>query len=146
MAELKSRNVTIKIVGSRLIYKQRLKMDSEGQERRRFPRAAFPCKIAVGSPIRWLTFHTEDLSAGGIKVILDERLTVYSSVSLEIFFERDMRVICKGRVSWVEKINSLEMESHPLMFIMGIEFTQISDSDKAYIQRLVKVLSLSGKK
>ena len=122
-------------------------MDSEGQERRRFPRAAFPCKIAVGSPIRWLTSHTEDLSSGGIKVILDEKLNVYTTVGLEIFFEKDKSIKCKGRVAWVEEeANPLEMTSEPIIFITGIEFTEINDNDKQYIRRLVKVLSFRKKK
>jgi hypothetical protein len=122
-------------------------MNSQEQERRKFPRAAFLCKIAVGSPIRWLTSHTENLSAGGIKVILDEKLNVYTTVGLEIFFEKDKSIKCKGRVAWVEEeVNPLEMASEPIIFITGIEFAEISDNDKQYIKRLIKVLSFRKKK
>ena len=122
-------------------------MDSEGQERRRFPRAAFPCKIAVGSPIRWLASHTENISAGGIRVILEERLGVFTPVSLEIFLEKERSIKCKGKIAWVkEEVNPLEIEGEPIMFDTGIEFTQINDSDKEYIKKLVKVLSFLKKK
>ena len=114
----------------------------DGRERRRFPRVAYHCKTAVGSPIRWLTSHTENISAGGIRVILDERLKVYNSVSLELFLEGETTTKCKGRIAWVgEEVNPLDMQNKPIMFVTGIEFTEIHDYDKDYIRRLVKLLS-----
>jgi hypothetical protein len=122
-------------------------MESKGQERISFSRAVFPCKIAVGSHIRWMPSHAEDLSAGGIKVILEEKLSVYTPVSIELFFEKDKSIKCKGKIAWVEEeVNPLEMEIKPIIFVTGIEFTEISDSDKEYIRKLVKVLSLREKK
>jgi len=119
----------------------------DGQERRRFPRVVFPCKTAVGSPIRWLTSHTENISAGGIRVILDERLRVYNSVSLELFFEKEAATKCNGRIAWVkEEANPLDMQNRPTMFVTGIEFIEILDYDREYIKRLVKLLSFLKKK
>ena len=122
-------------------------MGWEGQERRRFPRAIFPCRIAVGSPIRWLASHTEDIGAGGVKVILEERLPLCTPVSVELFFEKDKSIKCKGKIVWVEEeLNPLDMNSEPLMFVTGIGFTEIKDHDKEYIEKLVRVVSILRKK
>lgn len=112
----------------------------EGQERRKVLRKSFPCKITVGSPIRLFTIHTEDLSEGGVRVFLDEKLALFTTVGLEIFFEREKPLKCKGRISWVkEKVNP--MIKQPILFDTGIQFLDISDSGKEYIKRLVKILS-----
>jgi hypothetical protein len=118
-------------------------MEWDGVERRRFPRAEFPCKVIIGSPIRLLASHTENIGEGGIRVILEERLHPFTKVSLELFFEREKPIRCKGRVVWiVEKVNPIENE--PLLFDTGIEFVEINETDKEYIRRLVETI-ISGK-
>lgn len=119
----------------------------DGQEKRRFPRVAFPCRIAVGSPLRWLTSHTEDISEGGIRVILEERLSVPALVNLELFFEKGKSIKCRGRVVWIEEqINPINRESEPIGFLTGIEITEINDNGKEYIRKLVRVISILKKK
>ena len=111
-----------------------------GQERRKFPRAEFPCKIIVGSPIRLLVSHTENLGEGGIRVILEEKLSAFTNVGLEIHLEKEKPIKCKGRIVWVkEAVNPIERE--PVMYDTGIEFIEIADCDKEYIRKLVNKLS-----
>ena len=118
----------------------------EGKERRRFLRKVFHCKIAVGSPLRWLTSHIEELSTGGLRVILEERLNIFAPVSLELFLEKKLSVKCKGKVVWVEEeVNPVHMENEPVAYITGIEFTQMQEKDKQYIKRLIKILSIVKK-
>lgn len=113
--------------------------------RRKFPRAAFPCKIIMESPIRLLVSHTENLSEGGIRVILEEKLNAFANVGMEMFLEKDRPIKCKGRVMWVmEKINPLDHKA--TLYDTGIQFTNINQADKDYISKLVNVIvsGLSG--
>jgi hypothetical protein len=119
----------------------------DGSEKRKFPRVVFPCRLAVGSPLRWLTSHTENISEGGIRVILEEKLRVLALVSLELFFEKDKSIKCRGRVVWVEEeVNPIDKESEPIGYVTGIEITEISDNDREYIKKLVRVVSMLKKK
>jgi hypothetical protein len=120
-------------------------MKWSGEERRRFPRAEFPCKIIISSPLRLLTSHTENIGEGGIRVILEEKLDPFTVVGLELFFERERPIKCRGRVVWVvEKVNPIERI--PLLFDTGIEFTKISECDREYIRRLVNKIIPSEEK
>lgn len=116
-------------------------MGWDGGERRKFPRVVFPCKIVVGSPIRLLTTHTENIGGGGIRVILEEKLDIFTVVGLELFLEREKPIKCRGRIKWVvEKVNPLER--YPLLFDTGIEFVEISDCDREYVLKLInKIVS-----
>jgi len=116
-------------------------MEWTGPERRRYSRAEFPCKIFVGAPIRLLHSHTENISEGGIKVILEEKLRPFTIVGLEIFVDKEKPIKCKGKVIWVkERVNPLERK--PVSFETGIEFIEIADCDREYIRKLVdKLLS-----
>ena len=119
-------------------------MSFEGQERRKFPRALFPCKIILGSPVRLITSHTENIGEGGFRVLLEEKLSVFTNVGVEIFLEKDKPIKCKGRIVWVvEKVNPLAGES--LMFDTGVEFTDMGDHDKSYVVNLVDTLLIEKK-
>ena len=114
-------------------------MNWEGQERRRFPRAVFPCKIILSSPIRLFSSHTENISEGGVRVLLENKLELFTTVGLEIFLEKERPIKCKGRVVWViEKVNPLKREC--LMFDTGIEFSEISNQDREYIRNLITTI------
>ena len=112
-------------------------MDWKGKERRKFPRAVFPCKIIVNSSSRQLHSHTENLSKGGTRVILEEPLERFTTVRLELSPSVDTSIHCKGRVIWViEKTNPIE--DRPAMYDTGIEFVDMNGADKAYIQELLE--------
>jgi len=120
-------------------------MNWNGQERRRFPRANFPCKIVissppqVGAPPQELVSHTDNIGEGGIRVILEKRLSYSDTVGLDLYLSKDKPIKCKGRVIWSrEKMNPLE--GQPIMFDTGIEFTTISDSDREYIAKMVDAI------
>ena len=76
-------------------------MDWEGIEKRRFVRANFPCKIAIYTPAQHiLASHTENIGAGGVRVILEEKLEIASNVGLEIYLEKEP-IVCEGKIVWV---------------------------------------------
>lgn len=112
-------------------------MSWDGKERRRFVRAAYPCRIIVKSGLKIFSSQTENISAGGVKVILEEKFKHYTSVDLELFFEKDNPIICNGRVIWVME-RGQSVEKKPFMFDVGIEFISIRDSDREYINKIVE--------
>ncbi|MFH1338742.1 MAG: PilZ domain-containing protein [Candidatus Omnitrophota bacterium] len=120
-------------------------MGWEGEEKRKFPRVIFPCRIVIGSPIRLLVSHTENIGEGGIRVILEEKLSAHTMVGLEIYVEKEKPIKCKGKVRWIgEKVNPLDRES--LLFDTGIEFVGIDEADRQYIRKLVEIVLAQEKK
>lgn len=108
-------------------------------ERRKFARAEFNCKITINSPGRMFITHTEDISAGGTKVILEERLASGREVSLNIYLKQDMSLQCRARVVWVvSKMNPLEQT--PTVYVTGLQFTDLPLLQAEYIKKLVKVI------
>lgn len=114
-------------------------MNRRDMERRKFPRASFPCKIIVEAPLRLMTSYTQNIGEGGVRVILEEKLEVYEPVSLELFFSRENSVKCKGRIVWVvEKFNPIENTA--VTFDTGVEFTNIGEGELRYIQKIVRAI------
>ena len=114
-------------------------MNWDGQERREFPRAKFPCKIFVYYLNKTIFAQTENISRGGVRVFLDEELEDWSAVRLELMIKEDKSIKCEGQVRWVKKM------THPILkeiirFSIGIMFTIISDQDSEYLQNLVEQL------
>jgi len=117
----------------------------EGQEKRRFSRAVFPCRVVVGSPIRLLVSHTENIGEGGVRVFLEEKLEPLTVVGLELYLEKERPIRCKGKVVWVQdKVNPIKKQ--PLLFDTGIEFIGIDNSDRQYIKNLVDTILAQEKK
>jgi len=115
----------------------------DGKEKRLFSRADFACKIIVTAPPLTLISRTENISKGGMRVILAKRLEVLDMVDLELSLKRDKIIRCKGKVIWVkEKAPSAEAQS--VMFDTGIQFIGISHSDRDYIGEVVEAV-LTGK-
>ncbi len=110
------------------------------EERRKFPRANYPCRIILfsGEEREVLSLHTENISAGGIRIILDKKMDINSSVDIEMFLEVKP-IKCKGRVVWMTDIRPVKGEKS-FIFDVGIEFTEITEEDKDKIQQLVEML------
>lgn len=114
-------------------------MGWDGAEKRNFVRADFPCKIVIYTPRKHtLVSHTEDIGAGGVRVIIEENLDIASLVGLEISLS-DAQISCKGRIVWVvEKPDSGNNESSS--WDTGIEFYEIDEKDKKTIDRFVNTI------
>lgn len=120
----------------------------DGREKRRFIRANFPCQITIYTPSKHtINTHTKNISAGGVRVIIEEKCDIFSLVGLKIYLNRESRpgvqergesIACKGRVVWVlEKNHSL---NKPHLYDTGIEFYQIDEEDKKIINNFVKAI------
>lgn len=107
-------------------------------EKREFHRIKIACKISLVLSQKHLAFntHTEDISAGGMMIILEEEVAPSTVVDLELFLWYEEKPIkCKGKIVWVNEITP--KETKPRLFNAGIKFIEISDSDRAEITKFV---------
>jgi len=115
-------------------------------EKRLFPRINIVCKISTVFGDRLLVFntHTENVSGGGIRVILEEKLNVTTQVDIELFlFHTELPIRCKGQVIWAVELKP-ERIMHRL-FYTGIKFVEISDHNREEIKKLVaEILAKEG--
>lgn len=114
-------------------------MKNTDKEKRKFPRAIFPCKIVVDSPRRQITSQTENIGKGGIRINLDQELAPSSIVGLRLFLRGEKPIRCEGKVKWVMRKENPMVGKCPL-FYTGVEFTTISDSNKDSINKIVDTL------
>ena len=117
-----------------------------GIERRRFPRAEYPCKIVVRAPrLHSFSTHTENIGCGGIRIIIEEEFKVGNILALKLFLGKDQVVHCKGKVVWAVSIkNPLVVGSS--LFDLGLEFVDLKGSSAQDIQDLVSKLLESKNK
>lgn len=105
-------------------------------------RVAFECVVIVKKKETSLVFktETENVSAGGICVILEKGLLKNTPVEIELFLTDDpVPLICGGRVAWTIHRNEYAKKK-PSQFDTGIEFNDIADEDKARLKRIVEEL------
>ena len=95
-------------------------MNTENNEKRKFQRHDFPCKIFLRFPQgEVLSTYTRNISQQGVKVLLDKKLDISTIVDIEIYFEQEP-TICKGKVVWVkEKENPSRKDS--IIYATGIK-------------------------
>ena len=115
----------------------------DGINRRRFPRVNFPCYIRVckkKSHREFLT-QTENISCGGIAVVLEENLGLFEEVELKMDLKDSNPLVeCGGMVVWVVKrTNPHEPKSAAID--TGIEFANLKQTDRVRIDAIVKRLT-----
>ena len=85
-----------------------------GEEKRRFTRGDFPCKIYLYTPDqRIISLYTKDISRGGVGLMLDEKLDEGAVVNVESFL-LDEHVTRKGKIVRVQEQDG--------QYFIGIEF------------------------
>ncbi len=113
-----------------------------GIDTRRSVRVSFECNVIVKKGGTSLIFktETEDISVGGICVILEKALLRQTPVELELFLPDDFPPAeCKGKIAWVTK-RSEYLKKKPCQFNTGIEVTEISEQDKARLKHEIEEL------
>ena len=114
-------------------------MEQGGREKRKDPRVTYPCRIVIRSAQGEFVTSVENISKGGVKVILGEKINFSTQVNLKIFLKKDKTIECEGVVVWVmEKRNPIDKES--FMYHTGIAFKKISDSDREIIKEIISTL------
>ena len=120
-------------------------MNWDSSERRKFVRAKFPCEITLPqSGDRLISTHVENISAGGIRIIIDQKLEVSSPVVIDIYGVRENPITCQGKVIWSFTRENPHQKDIAL-FDIGIEFSQIADEDLSEIKRVIASIA-SGQK
>ncbi len=115
----------------------------DGLDRRKFPRANYPCLIIIrhgqATPEALLT-HTENIGIGGVCVILKKNLKLFMPIELEIdLLDTSSHLRCKGKIVWCIKRSSTEKKK-PSFYDTGIEFTGIKDEAVKRIEGIISHL------
>jgi c-di-GMP-binding flagellar brake protein YcgR len=113
--------------------------DWKFQERRRFPRASYPCKVVVDYSLKPMFVHTENLSEGGMRVILPEQIPEKVVVDAELIFEKKKTIQCNAKVMWVRS-KLASVDSVDLVYDTGFQFVSLSEDDQRYLDGVVKRL------
>lgn len=113
----------------------------DGLNRRRFPRAKYPCLVIVrhkGKEPEAILTHTENLGVGGICVIIKKQIKLFAPVEVEIdLMDLEDHVECAGKVVWSVKRKSGE-KVKPLFYDTGIEFENLSGKDRKRIEGIIR--------
>ena len=109
-------------------------------ERRKFVRLSINVEIDYSlldeQPPDPKTTTSRNISAGGICMMVDEKLELNSVITLYIKLPEDHPEInAKGKVVWVKPFQ-MASDKKP-RFDAGIEFIEISDDDKSQIKKYV---------
>jgi Tfp pilus assembly protein PilZ len=125
-------------------------MNWEGVDRRKFPRANYPCLLIIRrdhiSPEAILT-HTENIAIGGVGVIVKREIKLFAPVELELdLLDMQPHIKCSGKVVWaVRRRDSAEVK--PSFYDLGIEFINLSEKERKRIEFIVnRLISLESQK
>ena len=117
-------------------------MGWSGIDTRRGVRVAFECVVIVKKKETSLVFRTqtENLSIGGVCVILERGLLKNTPVETELFLPEDpIPVTCAGKIAWSVRRNEYAKKK-PSQFDTGIEFIGLPDEDKFRLKRIIEEL------
>ncbi len=122
-------------------------MTWEGLNRRKFPRANFPCLIKIirsGEAEDVILTHTENVSIGGTCVIIKKSCELFTSVAVEIdLMDAGEPVRCQGKVVWSVRRKALE-DNKPSFYDLGLEFVDIQPDDCVRLGKIIEQLVRSG--
>jgi c-di-GMP-binding flagellar brake protein YcgR len=123
-------------------------MTWEGLNRRKFPRANFPCLIKVlreGDPLEVILTHTENISLGGACVILKKSVDLFSPVDIELdLMDGGDIITCHGKVVWAVRRKAIESHK-PSCYDLGLEFVDITPENRARVGQTVEHLVRAGR-
>jgi len=114
-------------------------MSWEGSEKRKFPRTSKPCNIGLRKKeqVEIFSTRTENISCGGVCVILPKDLGIYTPVDIELDLEDNKEKIkCAATVVWSVKRRDPSEEKHGFIDT-GIEFSNLRETDKERIDKFV---------
>jgi len=109
----------------------------QGMDQRRFPRAKYKCVVKLkqegdSAPI---AATTENIGLGGICVLLERGLDIFSPVDLEITLEDGQPPLStNGTIVWVVRRGDLKRKP---AFDTGIEFSDLPPEVKTRIEAVL---------
>ena len=111
-----------------------------GIYRRKFPRANYKCLVTVRKKLNPQTFttQTENIGIGGVCVILQKRLDIFSQVDLVLTLQNGLPPVkCEGAVVWTVRRADLK-KVKPDSYDTGIEFSNIKPDDRQKIEEIIE--------
>ncbi|MBU1912108.1 MAG: PilZ domain-containing protein [Candidatus Omnitrophica bacterium] len=112
-----------------------------GINRRKFPRASYPCVLSVKRKDHpdSISTQTENIGLGGICVILPKDLGIFAPVEIRLdLLDSQPNIECDGTVAWV--IASKE-DRKKESFDTGLEFTNLKRKDAVRINSIVEKIA-----
>ena len=114
----------------------------QGVDRRRFPRANYPCKIIVirKDQTKQFSTHTENIGIGGVCVILEQELARFEEVELILFLKgKSSPIHCAARIVWTVKREApADSPKVKAQFDTGVEFVKLSEEERLKIEKVVE--------
>ena len=115
----------------------------DGLNRRKFPRANYPCLIILrhnhAGPEAMLT-HTENIGIGGVCIILKRGIKLFTPVELEIdLLDTSTHIKCEGKIVWSVQRRNVE-DKKPSFYDTGVEFINVGMKDQQRISEVVNRL------
>lgn len=115
----------------------------EGYEKRKFPR--LPLNVGVKYEISKLTvskkksIQTKNISSGGICIVALEEIAEGTIIDFTFALPNDDKIInAKGKIVWIKEF-SVGDENNNKAYDLGVEFIQISKSDREKINQYVNM-------
>ena len=109
----------------------------QGIDQRRFPRVQYKCVVGLrqAGGNSALSATTENIGMGGICVLLDKGLDIFSPVELDLTLDDGKGPMhVKGTIVWV--VRRRDFRKGP-SFDTGVEFADLSAEDKARIEAVL---------
>ena len=106
----------------------------EGMNQRRFPRVKCRCVVRLkqNDKVPAISTLTENVGLGGVCVLLDQGLDIFSPVDLEVTLSDGEPVLkAQGTIVWV--IRRGDIKKGP-SFDTGIEFAGLTPQDRARME------------
>ena len=107
-----------------------------GINRRKFPRANYPCKITIQKKDSFdsISAQTENIGIGGICTMLPKDLGIFSPVELKVdLLDGQKTVECDGCIVWIIQ----RKDNQEILFDTGIEFSNLKTEDRSRIEDIV---------
>ncbi len=108
-----------------------------GINRRKFPRAEYPCKITLKRKDHSdsLSTQTENIGVGGICIILPKDLGIFAPVEIGLdLLDGQPIVECDGAIVWVVR----KKQEKGVTYDTGVEFTNLKRKDVERINFIVE--------
>ena len=113
-------------------------MAYSGPERREYIRVALsiPIKYRTADSQGYVESQTEDISSGGMKILLTQQLARETILNLQFELLREEKIIqfnsMQARVVWVRPFSN---RIYP--FVAGIEFVNITEDERLHISNCI---------
>lgn len=109
------------------------------KEKRKFPRLPLnvnvKCEVLNVSTLRAEEIRAKNISAGGICLVVLEKVNIGTLLKLKLSLSGEVRfIIVKGKVVWVEEF-SVTHTSDYKAYDCGIEFVDVGPQDQKNISR-----------